>query len=458
MKKNLLLLTGTVLIAGSLAAQNPIIRDQFTADPTARAFNGRVYMYPSHDIQPPESQRQDWFNMADYHVFSSDNLVDWVDHGVIVDQATVPWVNGAGYSMWAPDCIEKDGKYYFYFPAPWDPALGEGRGNAIGVAISDTPYGPFVPQPRPIAGVGGIDPGLFIDPKDGKAYITWAGGGLRIAKLKDNMLELDGEPIVVDLPQGGGLKEGPFMFERNGKYYYTFPWVINNTTEALCYSMGDSPMGPFEYKGVIMDEHENGCWTNHHSLVEFEGQWYLFYHRNDYSPHFDKNRSARIEKVTFNADGTIQKVLPTERGVGISDARKEIQIDRYSTLGQGASIEYLQRWTNTFAGWKAILARAGAWVQYNDVNFGTGVKKVQARILAPRGASFKVSTGSLEGTVAEFNVPAGNPEWMIVEAVVAASPNGVQNLFVQNAPAPAPVQGQRAQGPGQVEIDWIKFY
>ncbi len=158
--KNILFLAASLALAGAAMAQNPIIHDQFTADPTARVFNDRVYMYPSHDIYPPESQRQDWFNMADYHVFSSDNLVDWIDHGKIVDQATVPWVNSAGYSMWAPDCIEKNGKYYFYFPAGFDPRLG--RGNGIGVAISDTPYGPFVPEPMPIEGVGGIDPGLLM--------------------------------------------------------------------------------------------------------------------------------------------------------------------------------------------------------------------------------------------------------------------------------------------------------
>ena len=249
------------------------------------------------------------------------------------------------------------------------------------------------------------------------------------------------------------------MFERGGKYDYTFPWVVNGTTEALCYSMGDSPMGPFEYKGVIMDEHANGCWTNHHSLVEFKGQWYLFYHRNDYSPHFDKNRSARIEKVFFNEDGTIQKVVPTERGVGISDARREIQIDRYSALGARASIEFLQRWTNTWAGWKAILPEAGSWVQYNDVDFGTGVQRVQARILAPRGGKFNVLTGSPEGPVAAaFDVPAGNPEWMVVEAVVTTSPDGVQNIVVKNAPAPPAAEGERQQRQPQVEIDWIKFY
>ena len=112
-------------------AQNPIIRDQFTADPTARVFNNKVYLYPSHDIVPPAGQRQDWFCMEDYHVFSSENLTDWTDHGVIVTQNKVPWVKPNSYSMWAPDCVYKDGKYYFYFPS--NPASGMGFG--IGVAV-----------------------------------------------------------------------------------------------------------------------------------------------------------------------------------------------------------------------------------------------------------------------------------------------------------------------------------
>jgi hypothetical protein len=437
-KKTLLLLSSALLTCVSLTAQNPIIHDQFTADPTARVFGGRVYLYPSHDIQPPETMRQDWFCMADYHVFSSDNLVDWIDHGKIVDQTTVPWVNPTAYSMWAPDCVERDGKYYFYFPAPQ-----RGGGNMIGVAISDTPYGPFVPEPQPIAGTGGIDPCVFID-HDGQAYLYWAGRGMVVAKLKDNMTELAGEPVVVEgLKEGGGLKEGPFLFERAGKYYYTYPWVIEKT-EALVYAMGDSPMGPFVYQGIIMDEDPLGCWTNHHSIVEFKGEWYLFYHHNDYSPNFDKNRSTRIDALSFNADGTIQKVIPTLRGVGVTDARSEIQIDRYTAIGAGASIEFLNRWTNPFDGWKTSFMRPGAWVQYNAVEFAAP-SKLWARVLAPRGGKFKVAVGSAEGSVvAEVSVPAGNPEWMVVEAPVTASVQGVQNLFVVG----------ESMG---TEIDWLKF-
>ena len=193
-----LLLAAIVLISTNVNSQNPIIRDQFSADPTGRVFNGKMYLFPSHDIPAPESfPRKDWFCMADYHVFSSSNLTDWTDHGVIVSQDKVDWVNPTSFSMWAPDCIERNGKYYFYFPAN----IKTGRGFGIGVAIADKPEGPYVPQKEPIANVRGIDPCVFID-KDGQAYIYYSLNRIFAAKLKDNMTELASEPVVLgDLPQ-----------------------------------------------------------------------------------------------------------------------------------------------------------------------------------------------------------------------------------------------------------------
>src|ERR1700710_2172959 len=126
-------------------AQNPLIMSQFTADPSARVFGDKVYVYPSHDILSTMGHgRAGWFNMADYHVFSSANLTDWTDHGVIVSQNKVAWVDSNAYAMWAPDCIERNGKYYFYFPAPVRAGSGLGRGSMVGVAIADKPFGPFV--------------------------------------------------------------------------------------------------------------------------------------------------------------------------------------------------------------------------------------------------------------------------------------------------------------------------
>ncbi len=380
-------------IATALNAQNPLIMSQFTADPTARVFDGKIYLYPSHDIHPssnPNPSQPDWFCMADYHVFSSDNLTDWTDHGVILDQKDVPWGDPAGFSMWAPDCVKgKDGRYYFYFPDK----PKEGRGFGVGVAISDTPYGPFKPEEKNIQGLSGIDP-CVLQASNGKNYIFWGGGGLRGAELKDNMLELaDDTPsetikrgnfemkitgVDVAKPLPEGFKEGPFAFERQGKFYLTFPWVrykkgdkdkngnvIDNATETLAYAMSDKPLGPYEFKGIIMEEWENHCWTNHHSIVEWKGQWYIFYHHNDLSPRFDKNRSACCDSLQFNADGTIQQVIPTRRGVGITDGRGHVEMDRANVLGGGATIAYNDT-TNCALGWRLALP-AGGYAEYGNV-------------------------------------------------------------------------------------------
>ncbi len=424
-------------------AQNPIITNQFTADPSARVFEGRVYLYPSHDILAVEGKgRVGWFCMEDYHVFSSANLTNWTDHGVIVSQNKVPWVNSKSYAMWAPDCINKNGKYYFYFPAPAKDTT-YGKGFAIGVAISDKPYGPFTPQPEPIKNVHGIDPNLFID-RDGQAYLIWAARNIYIAKLKENMLELASEPKVIEGLPEKGLKEGPFMFERNGIYYLTYPHV-KDKTERLEYAIGDSSLGTFKITGVIMDE-KPGCWTNHQSIVEFKNQWYLFYHHNDLSPHFDKNRSVRIDSLFFNEDGTIKKVIPTLRGVGLTDATQKIQIDRYSFKSKvGASIAFLDT-ANTFEGWKTILDTANAWIQYNSVDFAINkFKSVHIKASSKTGGTLQIRLDKVDGPViASVEISKSN-DWKIVNAPLSKIQDGIHNLIVLL------IDNKN------VEMDWVKF-
>ena len=431
----------SLFVGEQVMAQNPIIRDQFSADPTARVFEGKVYVYPSHDVNCGTN----WFCMKDYHVFSSENLIDWTDHGVIVSQDKVDWVNSEGNSMWAPDAMEKDGKYYFYFPAGADPASGA-RGFQIGVAVSDTPYGPFVPEEMPIEGISGIDPGLFKD-TDGTVYISWSGrGSLWVSKLKDNMKELDGEPVAIQGLPNTGLKEGPFLFERKGKYYFTFPLVIEKT-EAIVYAMGDSPLGPYEFTGVIMDEHPSGCWTNHHSILEYQGQWYMFYHHNDLSPDFDKNRSVRADKLYFNEDGTIQKVIPTLRGVGITPATHEIQVDRYSMISAAGADVAFNYITDTFGGWKARLNRPDAWVRYNDIDFGDGnLSGVTVKAFSEGGNALElILTNNMVTKKYTVEIPRGN-QWQEVTLDLEDLPEGIQSLKV--------VQTQ----PGAVDVDWVKFH
>ncbi len=380
--------------------------------------------------------------MEDYHVFSSENLIDWTDHGVIISQGSVPWVNSKSYALWAPDCIYKNGKYYFYFPAPAKDTIF-GRGFSIGVAVSEKPYGPFTPQPEPMKNVHGVDPNLFID-TDGQVYLYWSARIIYAAKLKDNMLELASEPQVIQGLPEKGLKEGPYMFKRNSKYYLTYPHV-QDTTERLEFAISHNPMGPFKVAGVLMDETTN-CWTNQQSIIEFKNQWYLFYHSNDLSPHFDKNRSVRIDSLFFNDDGTIKIVIPSLRGVGIMDASQKIQIERYSLKSdKGTSIAFLNT-LNTFGGWKTVFDTMGAWIQYNGVDFGKkNFKSVKLKALSKTGGTLQLRLDKTDGPIiAQVEIPKSD-KLNIVHSPVTEYEPGIHNLIVLLADNK------------NVEIDWISF-
>jgi hypothetical protein len=378
--------------------------------------------------------------MADYHVFSSTNLTDWTDHGVIVSQDKIGWVNPTSYSMWAPDCIERNGKYYFYFPAN----IKTGKGFGIGVAIADKPEGPYVPHPEPITNVRGIDPCVFID-KDGQAYIYYSLNRIFAARLKDNMTELASEPVVLgDLPTKG-LVEGPFFFERNGIYYLTYPHV-ENKIERLEYAIGDNPLGPFKVTGVIMDETPMGTWTNHHSLVQYNGQWYLFYHQSAYSPKSDKNRSVCIDSLFFNEDGTIRKVIPTNRGVGITSALEKIEIDRYSHISPtGISVAFIDT-TNTFKGWKAILSKQNSWITYNTVDFGNKkLKAVQVNASSQTGGVIQIRLDKSDGLLlSEVRIPK-SASLNLLNTRLSKYQKGIHNLVVV------------LKDYSTVDIDWIQF-
>jgi hypothetical protein len=389
--------------------------------------------------------------MEDYHVFSSENLIDWKDHGVILDQKQVPWVTGTPNSMWAPDCVFKDGKYYFYFPAS----------NRIGVAIADHPEGPFKVEPQTI--VNGIDPCCLIDPKDGKAYLVWGNNALFIHKLKDNMKELDPDVQTLRVPNipTQGLVEGPFMFERKGIYYLTFPHAVRingHEAEELEYVISDNPLGPFKAPpnasapatttaGIIMDQSPSGIWTNHHSLVEYQGQWILFYHDRDLSPDFDKNRSIRADYLTFNDDGSINKVIPTLRGIGIADATKNLQIDRYSAISgkDAVTVSFLDT-NKKFDGWKVTLKDKDAWVQYDRVDFSKStVKSVNVRSQSSTGGTIEIHLDKPDGPLlAKVDIEKGT-DWKVIPTNLTTTPTGTHNLVITQSVK------------NEVDIDWLSF-
>ena len=312
-----------------------LVKDLYTADPSAHVFNGKIYIYPSHDVESgiPENDNGDHFDMRDYHIFSMDSIDGEVtDHGVALAVKDIPW---AGRQLWAPDAAYKDGKYYLYFPLKDKNDIFR-----IGVAVSDRPEGPFVPQSDPIKGSFTIDPAVLQD-NDKDYYIYFGGlwGGqlqryrnnkaienpaepadnedalcARVAKLSDDMLEFDEEPrdiLILDedgkpLTAGDHDRryfEGPWMHKYNGKYYFSYS---TGNTHKLCYAIGDNPYGPFTYGGVILTPVVG--WTTHHSIVEFEGKWYLFHH--DSVPSGGKTwlRSIKVVELEYNEDGTIKTI------------------------------------------------------------------------------------------------------------------------------------------------------
>ncbi len=312
----------------------PLVTHIYTADPSAHVFNGRIYVYPSHDTATgtPENDNGDHFNMMDYHILSMDSVgAPVIDHGVALDIKNIPW---AGRQLWAPDAAFANGKYYLYFPVKDKQDIFR-----IGVAVSDKPEGPFVAEKEPIKGSYSIDPCVFAN-DDGSFYMYFGGiwGGQlqrwntnqydsagklrnadelaimpRVAKLSKDMKQL-AEPVreikIVD-KNGNLFKEkdndkrffeAAWMHKYNGKYYFSYS---TGDTHNLCYAIGDNPYGPFVYQGVFLKPVQG--WTNHHSIVEQNGKWWLFYHDIQLSGKTHL-RNVKVTELKYNADRTIQTI------------------------------------------------------------------------------------------------------------------------------------------------------
>lgn len=267
----------------ALFAQTQILPD-FQADPSARVWNDVLWIYPSHDIAGSTG-----WDMVDWHAFSSTDLKHWTDHGVIFGLKDLTW---ARKWAWAPDCMRRNGKFYFYFPAD----------DQIGVAVSDKPDGPFhdaLGRPLLARDEGGtrvMDPCIFID-DDGQAYLYFGQNALRVVKLKPDMVTRDGPIMALEVEK---FHEGIWVHKRNGLYYLSYPSFENGRASKMEYSIGRSPQGPFAYQGVILDNHSRNI---HGSITEFRGQWYLFYHVQGPSPY---ERRVCVEPLHYNDDGTIQ--------------------------------------------------------------------------------------------------------------------------------------------------------
>ena len=317
--------------------RKPLVTHIYTADPSAHVYEGKIYIYPSHDIphNGEDNDNGDEYQMQDYHVFTMDSIdAECVDQGEALNMRDVPWVRD---QMWAPDVVYKNGKYYLVFPAR------DKEGNfRLGIAISEKPEGPFAAEENYIEGSYSIDPAAFMD-DDGKVYVYFGGlwGGQlekyrtgvfdpqgkepgpqepavmpRCAVMSEDMLSFAQPSVGVEILDENGNPilasdedrryfEGPWMHKYKGKYYLSYS---TGTTHYIVYATGDNPLGPFTYQGRIMEPVIG--WTTHHSIIEFEGKWYIFYHDCEYSGGINHRRTIKFTELHYNEDGSIQTIEP----------------------------------------------------------------------------------------------------------------------------------------------------
>ncbi|HYQ57851.1 MAG TPA: glycoside hydrolase family 43 protein [Draconibacterium sp.] len=293
----------------SLSFNNPIIKDKYTADPAAMVYNDTVYLYAGHDQAPA---RENNYVMNEWLVYSSTDMVNWTEHPVPLKPADFSW---AAHSAWAAEVIEKDGKFYWYVTVEH----GSIRGKAIGVAVSDSPVGPFkdaigealitndMTTEYTRIGWDDIDPTVFID-DDGQAYLYWGNTQCYWAKLKDNMIELDGEIQTVDLPH---FTEAPWIHKRGDWYYLSYAYEF---PEKTAYAMSKSITGPWEFKGIL-NELAGNTNTNHQAIIEFKDKWYFIYHTGGLQNGGSHRRSVCIDRLYYNEDGTMKRVVMTSEGI-----------------------------------------------------------------------------------------------------------------------------------------------
>ncbi|WP_435048550.1 glycoside hydrolase family 43 protein [Formosa sp. S-31] len=299
-----------VVAQEQLEDNNPIIKDKFTADPAAMVYDDTVYLYAGHDEAPNDFH---FYKMNEWLVYSSKDMVNWKEHPVPLKPTEFKWSKG---EAWAAEVIERNGKFYWYVTVEHN---DKHPGKAIGVAVSDSPVGPFkdalgkalitndMTKHTDISW-DDIDPTVFLD-DDGQAYLYWGNTVCHYAKLKDNMVELDGPIHTVELPN---FTEAPYIHKKGDWYYLSYAYQF---PEKIAYAMSKSITGPWEYKGVLNELAGNSN-TNHQSIIEFKGKDYFIYHTGGIQPNGGSfRRSVCIDRLYYNADGTLKRVIMTSEGI-----------------------------------------------------------------------------------------------------------------------------------------------
>ncbi|WP_051167096.1 glycoside hydrolase family 43 protein [Hymenobacter norwichensis] len=409
----MMLLFASLVFVGK--AQNPIIQTKFTADPAPLVHNDTVFLYTSHDEDDAKG-----FKMFNWLLYTSTDMVNWTDHGTVASTKSFSWSpqNGA----WAPQCIARNGKFYLYCPI---------HVKGIGVLVSDSPYGPFTdPLGKPLIqnSIDDIDPTVYID-GDGQAYLYWGNPNLYYVKLNEDMISYSGG-IVKSPTKPANYQEGPWFYKRQDKYYMGYASTC--CPEGIGYSMSSSPTGPWNYTGMLMDsdKRSNG---NHPGIIDYKGSTYLFGFNyalsKALSPTHTERRSVCLAKLTYNSDGTIQK-LPfwSEAGVDGIAVLNPYKRTEAETIAWSQGLK-----TSKGANGMYVTAiDAGDYIKVKGVSFEKGAKEFMASVASTAPSSLvelhlDSPTGALLGSLKVKST--GSIDNWVVQSCKVRRQSGVHDVY-----------------------------
>jgi len=415
-------------------SQNPIIQNVYTADPAPMVYNDTLFLFTGHD---EDETTEKGFIMKDYLCFSTTDMVNWTQHGSVFTTESLGWA--APLNANAAQVAYRNGKFYYYI-SPWS-ALPDG-GDCIAVGIADSPYGPYKDAlGKPFISNGqtkyskhpweDIDPTVLID-DDGQAYMYWGNNSLYCVKLNEDMISYSGDIITFDIKDkeafGPDYEEAPWVFKRNDIYYLLYAAHI---PEAIYYATSSSPIGPWKYGGVVMKARAQDCNGNHPGVVQYKGNWYLFYFNQDLPGGHDKRRAVNVIPFEFNSDGSIPE-LPHSKA-GVVNAAANLDPFKRVEAETIAWEEGIETTSSSKTGVYVTDIDNGDYIKIRSVDFAKGAKKFEASIasVSPIGnveIRIDEKDGRLLGTLDVKNT-GGSNNWE-TQSCKLNKVNGVHDVYL----------------------------
>jgi arabinoxylan arabinofuranohydrolase len=412
--------------ASPVQADNPLVQTIYTADPAPLIYNNTIYLFTGHDEDGSTN-----FNMRDWRLFTSSDMANWQDHGVVMNLATFSW---ASERAWAGQVIARNNKFYYYVPVQ-----KKSGSMAIGVAVSDNILGPYKDAlGKPLVENNEIDPTVYID-DGGQAYLYWGNPGLWYAKLNSDMISISGGTVGVQLTTAGfgarrsganaratSYEEGPWIYKRGNLWYLVY--AANCCSEDIRYSTGPSITGPWTYKGVVMAT-AGKSFTNHPAVIDYNGGSYFFYHNGALPGGSGYTRSVAVEKFNYNSDGTIPTISMTTNGPPMIGTLNPYTRQEAETIAFSSG---LKTETCSEGGMAVSYINNNDYIKVKGVAFGTGAKLLSARVSsAGSGGKIEVRLGSTSGTLVGTCTVASTGGWQTWTTVTCpiSGATGTQDLF-----------------------------